>query len=83
MMIWDNLIHADLHPGNVLIRMEEIGTQPPRGSEGAGGSVRRGRRPAVLPPRCVAASRHRRAALHPCALRCDVPMSMSNMSMSN
>lgn len=28
MMIWDNLIHADLHPGNVLIRMEDIGTPP-------------------------------------------------------
>jgi aarF domain-containing kinase len=25
MCIWDNLIHADLHPGNVLIRMDEIG----------------------------------------------------------
>ena len=25
MLIWDNMIHADLHPGNVLIRMEEIG----------------------------------------------------------
>ena len=23
MLIWDNLMHADLHPGNVLIRMEE------------------------------------------------------------
>ena len=25
MLIWDNLIHADLHPGNVLIRMETVG----------------------------------------------------------
>jgi aarF domain-containing kinase len=25
MVIWDNLIHADLHPGNVLIRTQEIG----------------------------------------------------------
>jgi len=24
MLIWDNKIHADLHPGNVLIRLEEI-----------------------------------------------------------
>jgi len=24
MLIWDNFIHADLHPGNVLIRTEEI-----------------------------------------------------------
>ena len=24
MVIWDNLIHADLHPGNVLIRTEEL-----------------------------------------------------------
>ena len=25
MLVWDNLIHADLHPGNVIIRMEDIG----------------------------------------------------------
>eukprot|EP00966_Prymnesium_polylepis_P063773 1478878-Prymnesium_polylepis.1 len=25
MMIWDNLLHADLHPGNVLIRLEDVG----------------------------------------------------------
>uniref|UniRef100_A0A7S0LB18 ABC1 atypical kinase-like domain-containing protein n=1 Tax=Coccolithus braarudii TaxID=221442 RepID=A0A7S0LB18_9EUKA len=24
MMIWDNLLHADLHPGNVLIRLEDV-----------------------------------------------------------
>ena len=24
MLIWDNKIHADLHPGNVLIRLEEV-----------------------------------------------------------
>ena len=25
MLIWDNFVHADLHPGNVLVRMEDIG----------------------------------------------------------
>ena len=25
MIVWDNMIHADLHPGNVLIRMAELG----------------------------------------------------------
>jgi aarF domain-containing kinase len=25
MLMWDNLIHADLHPGNVLIRIEAVG----------------------------------------------------------
>ena len=25
MIVWDNMIHADLHPGNVLIRMTELG----------------------------------------------------------
>jgi len=25
MLIWDNKMHADLHPGNVLIRMDDIG----------------------------------------------------------
>ena len=25
MLIMDNFIHADLHPGNVLVRMEDVG----------------------------------------------------------
>ena len=25
MIVWDNMIHADLHPGNVLIRMAHLG----------------------------------------------------------
>jgi predicted unusual protein kinase regulating ubiquinone biosynthesis (AarF/ABC1/UbiB family) len=28
MLMWDNLIHADLHPGNVLIRIEARSSLP-------------------------------------------------------
>eukprot|EP00966_Prymnesium_polylepis_P076974 1783654-Prymnesium_polylepis.4 len=77
MMIWDNLIHADLHPGNVLIRMEEIGDAAARGDTGTegsgeGGLEERGRGSAarsrwVAAATTTASQPLRPRALHHCA----------------